>query len=81
MVARCGRSRPDDERPKTPREPWPTKYRWSPHELRHSAASLLIAQGVSMKIVSETLGHASIRITSDATATSSTTPAPSPPKP
>lgn len=39
--------------------------RWSPHELRHSAASLLIAQGVPLKIVSETLGHASIRITAD----------------
>jgi integrase len=39
--------------------------RWSPHELRHSAASLLIAQGVPLKLVSETLGHASIRITSD----------------
>ena len=36
-----------------------------PHELRHSAASLLIAQGVPLKVVSETLGHASIRITSD----------------
>jgi integrase len=39
--------------------------RWSPHELRHSAASLLLAQGVPLKIVSETLGHASIRITAD----------------
>lgn len=39
--------------------------RWSPHEMRHSAASLLIAQGVPLKLVSETLGHASIRITSD----------------
>jgi integrase len=39
--------------------------RWSPHELRHSAASLLLAQGVPLKVVSETLGHASIRITAD----------------
>ena len=39
--------------------------RRSPHQLRHSAASLLIAQGVPMKIVSETLGHSSIRITAD----------------
>jgi integrase len=39
--------------------------RWSPHELRHSAASLLIAQGVPLKIISETLGHSSIRITAD----------------
>lgn len=38
---------------------------WSPHELRHSAASLLIAQGVDLKVISETLGHASIRQTAD----------------
>lgn len=39
--------------------------RWSPHALRHSAASLLIAQGVPLKLVSETLGHSSIRVTAD----------------
>lgn len=39
--------------------------RWSPHELRHSAASLMLAQGVPLKIISEVLGHSSIRITSD----------------
>jgi len=39
--------------------------RWSPHELRHSCASLLIAQDVPMKLVSETLGHSSIRIMAD----------------
>lgn len=39
--------------------------RRSPHQLRHSAASLLIAQGVPMKLVSEVLGHSSIRITAD----------------
>jgi len=39
--------------------------RWSPHELRHSAASILIAMGVPLKIVSEMLGHSSIRITAD----------------
>lgn len=39
--------------------------RWSAHELRHSAASLLLAQGVPLKTISETLGHASIRITAD----------------
>lgn len=38
---------------------------WTPHELRHSAASLLIAQGVPLKVVSETLGHSSIRVTAD----------------
>jgi integrase len=39
--------------------------RWTPHELRHSAASLLLAQGVPLKVVSDTLGHSSIRVTAD----------------
>lgn len=39
--------------------------RWSPHELRHSAASLLLAMNVPLKTVSETLGHSSIRVTAD----------------
>jgi integrase len=38
---------------------------WSPHELRHSAASLMLAAGTDLKVVSETLGHSSIRITAD----------------
>lgn len=38
---------------------------WSPHSLRHSAASLLLAQGVPLKVVSEVLGHSSIRVTAD----------------
>ena len=38
---------------------------WHPHELRHSAASLLIAQGVPLKVVSELLGHSSITVTAD----------------
>lgn len=42
-----------------------TVGRWSPHELRHSAGSLLLAQGVPLEVVSETLGHSSIRITKD----------------
>lgn len=39
--------------------------RWSPHSLRHSSASLLLAQGVPLKLISELLGHSSIRVTSD----------------
>jgi integrase len=39
--------------------------KWTPHELRHSAASLLIAQNVPLKVVSEMLGHSSIRVTAD----------------
>lgn len=35
------------------------------HDLRHSAATLLLAQGVHPKIVSEMLGHSSIAITLD----------------
>jgi len=33
------------------------------HDLRHTAATLLLTQGVHPKIVSERLGHASIEIT------------------
>ena len=33
--------------------------------MRHSAASLLIAQGVDLKLISEVLGHSSIRMTAD----------------
>jgi integrase len=35
------------------------------HALRHSAASAMLAAGVPLKVVSETLGHASITITAD----------------
>jgi integrase len=35
------------------------------HDLRHTAATLMLAAGVPMKVVSETLGHASIVVTAD----------------
>jgi integrase len=38
---------------------------WHPHELRHSAASLMLAQGTPLYVVSEVLGHASIAVTKD----------------
>src|SRR5437016_2183744 len=38
---------------------------WTPHEMRHSAASLLLVQGVALEVVSELLGHSSIRMTKD----------------
>ncbi len=38
--------------------------RWHPHELRHSAASLLSAAGVPLEEVADVLGHASTRATS-----------------
>lgn len=39
--------------------------RLSFHALRHSAATLMIGQGVGLRTVSDVLGHANIRITSD----------------
>jgi integrase len=38
---------------------------WHPHDLRHSGASLMLAQGTDLYVVSEVLGHASIAITKD----------------
>lgn len=35
------------------------------HDLRHTAASMMLAQGVPLKVVSEALGHSSIAITAD----------------
>jgi integrase len=34
------------------------------HNLRHSAASLMLAQGVPLKTIQEILGHSSIAVTS-----------------
>jgi Phage integrase family len=39
--------------------------KWHPHELQHTAASLMLANGIPLRVVSDILGHASIRITSD----------------
>jgi len=33
------------------------------HDLRHTVATLLLARGVNVKVVSEMLGHASVSIT------------------
>jgi integrase len=41
----------------------PRKIRF--HDLRHTSATLLLAQGVHPKFVQELLGHASISITLD----------------
>lgn len=38
---------------------------WHAHELRHSGASLMLAHGTPLHVVSEVLGHASIAITKD----------------
>ncbi len=39
--------------------------KWHPHELRHSAASLMLSAGVPLQVVSDVLGHSSIRMTAD----------------
>ncbi len=36
---------------------------WHPHELRHSAASVMLGMGVPLHVVSEVLGHQSIVLT------------------
>jgi len=38
---------------------------WHPHELRHSAASIMLAEGVPLEVVADVLGHSSIRMTAD----------------
>ena len=35
------------------------------HNLRHSAATIMLAQGVPIEVVSRVFGHASIRITAE----------------
>jgi hypothetical protein len=40
------------------------------HDLRHTAATLMLRAGVNPKVVSERLGHAKVSITLDTTATS-----------
>ncbi len=35
---------------------------WHLHELRHSGASLMLAQGTDLYVVSEVLGHSSVAI-------------------
>lgn len=39
--------------------------RATPHSLRHAAATLLLEEGVPMKVVAELLGHSSVRITQE----------------
>ncbi|NUK24991.1 tyrosine-type recombinase/integrase [Streptomyces lunaelactis] len=49
--------------------PWPPKATdLEPirlHDLRHGAATLMLAAGIDVKIVSDTLGHSDTRITRD----------------
>jgi integrase len=38
---------------------------WTCHEMRHTAASLMLAAGTPLQVVSRVLGHSSIAVTSD----------------
>ena len=38
---------------------------WHPHELRHTAASLMLASGVPLEVVSKVLGHSTVSVTAD----------------
>lgn len=38
---------------------------WHPHELRHSAISIMLGADVPLELVSEVAGHSSIRVTKD----------------
>jgi integrase len=38
---------------------------WTPHDARHTAGSLMFEHGADLKVVSEALGHSSIRVTAD----------------
>lgn len=35
------------------------------HDLRHTNATLLLSQGVNIKVISERLGHSNIKVTLD----------------
>jgi integrase len=53
---------------KNPDHPLTAAHRIPPqrfHDLRHAAASLLIAQGVPVKVVSDILGHSQLATTAD----------------
>ena len=47
------------------RRPWPPGSRTSARDLRHTAASLLVASGANVKAVQRMLGHASAAMTLD----------------
>lgn len=44
---------------------WAGLGHWHLHELRHSEASLMLAQGTDLYVVSEVLGHSSVAIIKD----------------
>lgn len=37
----------------------------TPHDLRHTAASMMIRSGMDVKVIMEALGHTSVRMTYD----------------
>jgi integrase len=61
-TTRAGR-RAKPDAPKLPRDQRPATITF--HTLRHTCASLLLAQGIHPKVVQEMLGHSSVAITMD----------------
>jgi integrase len=39
--------------------------RWHLHEARHTAASLMLAMGTKLEVISQVLGHSSVTVTAD----------------
>ncbi|MGP6189283.1 MAG: tyrosine-type recombinase/integrase [Vulcanimicrobiaceae bacterium] len=61
-TTRAGR-RPIADAPKEPKARRPAEITF--HSLRHTCASMMLAQGVHPKIVQEVLGHSSVSVTMD----------------
>lgn len=57
LIDKVNREREKEHRPRIPRASF--------HDLRHTHAAMLIRRGVQPKVISERLGHASIKITMD----------------
>jgi integrase len=65
VVAYDGLDRSPAGKPMAPRRPRPPRCRSDgrPHRTRHTHASLLIMDGVPVKVLSERLGHANVAFT------------------
>lgn len=57
LIDEANKQRAKDKKPRIPKASF--------HDLRHTHAAMLIRRGVQPKVISERLGHASIRITMD----------------
>jgi integrase len=63
-IARINKAREEEARRAGAAPPAPLP-RWTFHELRHTAASLMLAQGIPLKVVQEILGHRQLSLTAD----------------